>query len=92
MATVTITGSTRDITGRADNRPWKVWAVTYEDGEPGVITTRHSPPIYPLSGVLTLEVEADVEACIETPDGDRHFITTPLVDADLWDVLDGDGS
>lgn len=89
--TVAISGTVSDITGSPDNRPWRVWAVEYEDGDPGVITTRHSRAVYPIAGTLTLTVEPDVAVVIETPDGQQYFVTTPTSNADLWDVI-GEGS
>lgn len=89
MATVTITGpSIRDSVAGKDNRPWRVWAQTYQsDGDGGVITTRKSRPVYPVAGVFTVELEAGIVATLENPDGDTYLVTIPDIDSDLWDVI-----
>lgn len=89
MATVTITGpSIRDSVSTKDNRPWRVWAQTYQsDGDGGVITTRKSRPVYPTAGVFTVELEAGIVATLENPDGDTYLVTVPNIDSDLWDLI-----
>lgn len=87
---VTITGTISDITGRPDNRPWYAWAGSYQDADVGLVTTRHSRPVFPVAGLLTLELEEDISVVIENPDGRQYFVTTPEVDSDLWDVIGGE--
>lgn len=89
MALITITGDTiRDVAGHPDNRPWTVIATGYQDGgDGGVITDRGPREVYPVAGVLTFQVESGITAFIANPDGTTYLITTPEVDAELWDVL-----
>lgn len=92
MATVTITGGTGDAGALGDDRPWKLWAASYQpDGNGGVITTRadrEANMLRPIAGALKFKAEAGIAAYLENPDGHRWLITIPEVDTPLWDVIE----